>query len=442
MTHKVLLIDDDLQALVLGEMSLRQSLPNIQLLVAANSAAAVNIILSEKPEVVVLDLCLEPLSGVQGGFDLLSKCFQLDSTMRVIVMTGYSHEDYGIRAIRSGAASFLCKPFSYQHLAVLISDGIEQSKLKRAYQATIDSKKLKLAKKIIGPSVFNQGLSESLSFASKSNQSVLITGETGSGKGFCAELIHQFSNRAEQKFVRLQPIFSNADIVSSELFGHQKGSFTGAILSRPGLFQEAHLGTLFLDEVDAFPEEIQVSLLGVLQNKKFRAIGANQEQASDFRLISASNQPIEALLEQKKFRADLYFRIAGFQIHLIPLRDRKEDIPDLVFAFLDEGFSIAGNALKKLLAYDWPGNIRELENVIKNAISSLQYSGRQEILATDFSLGYLINNQLPLNFQEKVQQYKSRLVKEALLQNSNSQVKAAQILGIDRSTLRKIIEGQ
>lgn len=439
MNNKVLLIDDDPQALILGERLLLQTLLNLQIFVAPNSYQATELILKEKPEVVVLDLCLEPCLGVQSGFDLLSKCLEIDSTMRVIVMTGYSEDEYGIRAIRSGAASFLGKPFSYQHLGVLIQDGIQQSKLKRAYQATVDSQKFKLARKIIGSSGFNQELTEALNFASKNNQPVLITGETGTGKGFCAELIHQFSKRAEQKFIRMQPIFSNADIVASELFGHQKGSFTGAILSRPGLFQEAHLGTLFLDEIDAFPQEIQVSLLGVLQNKKFRPIGANQEQASDFRLISASNQSLEILLEQNKFRSDLYFRIAGLQIKLAPLRERKDDLADLAEAFCGEGFCLSTKALDKLINYDWPGNIRELENVINNAVSVLEDAGRREILPNDLRLGFASKGPKVMNFQEKVQQFKSRLVRDALLQNSNSQTKAAQILGIDRATLRKII---
>ncbi len=439
MFSNVLLIDDDPQTLILGQRLLAQALPAVQILSAHNSEEAIKIIYSCSPEVIVLDLCLSAVAGVQSGFQLLSKCLELDSTMRVIVMTGYDDQEFGIRAIRAGAASFLSKPVSYHHLAALVSDGIAQSKLKRAYQATSDSKKSKLLKKIIGPSGFNKSLGEALNFASKSNQAVLISGETGTGKGFCAELIHQFSERAEHKLVRLQPIFSNSDIVASELFGHQKGSFTGANLNRVGLFQEANLGTLFLDEVDAFPLEVQVSLLGVLQNKKYRAIGANQEQVSDFRLISASNQSMESLLEQKKFRADLYYRIAGFQIHLIPLRERKEDIEDLAISLIGSDFSICPKAIVKLLGYDWPGNVRELENVLRNAIQITRFAGRSEILSGDLNFCYLSSARCVLNFQEKVQQYKGQLVKEALLQNSNSQSKAAQILGIDRATLRKIV---
>lgn len=448
MQEKILFVDDDYTALECNKSLINKFYKQALVYTASNQEQCVNILKKEIPNVIVLDLSLNSNEGVESGFNLLDEIIKINSSVRVIVLTGHSSSEYGVRAIMNGAASFLSKPVDHQHLIALIKDGVKQSSLRKEFNKIKEDSKNEIYNYIIGCSSFNEELVNSLTYASKTDQPILITGETGTGKGYCAELIHKFSARRDNKFVKLQPIFSNADLVNSELFGHVKGSFTGALTERKGLFLEANKGTLFLDEIDSFSLETQVSLLGVLQNKKFRALGSNEEKESNFRLISATNQNIESALEEKKIRQDLYFRIANLRINLLPLRERIEDLPKLSYFFIDkinehkEGKvdNINNNAFDKLLNHNWPGNIRELESVINTAVEKAHFSARNTINENDICIIGSNSNDKVLNFHSKVSSYKKHLVTSALTKNQNSQVKAAKSLGIDRGTLRRIIE--
>ena len=442
---KILFIDDDNLSLITNKKFIQKTCLDYKVFTAQNSKEASKIYKTELPNVVVLDLSLNKEEGVESGFKVLQEILSFDFSVRVIVLTGYDSNEYGVRAILNGASSYLTKPVDYYHLLALIKDGINQSNLVRKYKELKESNKSEIENYLLGSSKHNKELIDSIEFATKNDLPVLIIGESGTGKGYCAELIHKLSKRKDNSFVKLQPIFSNSDLINSELFGHKKGSFTGADIDRVGLFSEAHRGTLFLDEIDSFNFETQIAFLGVLQNKKFRMLGSNTEEESDFRLITATNQDIEQALEEKKFRQDLYFRIAHLKINLLPLRERLEDIPILANNFLikigNQIDLIEESAINKLLEYNLPGNIRELESIIENAFQKAMFKGRRRITADDL----LINNKnsyslLNGDFNQQVNYFKNSLVKAALNKNNNSQSRTAKELGIDRGTLKRILE--
>lgn len=445
MQNSILIIDDDYAGLVCSKKMLNKLNPDLKIYTATNLAEGIKILGGQKISVIILDLCLEPVTGVESGFRALKTLLDLDSSLRIIVLTGHDLDEYGIRALVEGAANFLSKPVCYEHLFALVKDGIQQAELKRAYKKLLQNQKFEYAKHLVGNSNFHQDLLNSLDFACRTDQPVLITGETGTGKGYLANLIHKFSKRKNSKFVRLQPVFTNLDLVNSELFGHERGAFTGAGNERIGLFREANSGTLFLDEIDSFSPAIQVALLGVLQDKKFRPLGSNTEIESDFRLISATNQDIEKALEEKRIRQDLYFRIAHFRIHLLSLRERKEDLLEIAkFLLAKKSVSLqfSKEAENLILNYDWPGNIRELESSIESAFMQSEYRGRKIIEPDDLS--FLIKDSPDIlvckDFNSQVAVFKTDLVKKTLRQNGNNYSKTSKKLGIDRGTVKRIME--
>jgi len=448
----VLLIDDDEDALLSLTRILKPLLPNTSLNATTKEDIALKLIQETSPAVVVMDLCLDEKRGPDSGFDLLKKISKASPVARVIVLTGYGSVESGVKCLELGAANFLEKPPEPNHLAALIKDGISQHNLKKAYFNLKESSTDILSQMIIGDSPASIKIREEIRYASQTGQPVLITGETGTGKGLCALAIHKLSRRANKKFIRYQPTFGTGEIVGSELFGHWKGAFTGADNSRTGLIEEAHGGSLFLDEVDELSPELQVTLLGVLQDKKVRRLGGNSEFEADFRLITATNQNIEEKVEGKKVRADFYHRIGHLQIHLPPLRERMADIGPIAEAKIKSlseredvrvlGFS--NEAIEKLNKYSWPGNIRELEAIVEGAAYRAQYRGANLIDADDITLkGAISSNSAkdsPKNFQEQVEDFKIKLLETALKKHDGNQVKAAKELGMERSTLRRIVE--
>ncbi|NLF24168.1 MAG: sigma-54-dependent Fis family transcriptional regulator [Deltaproteobacteria bacterium] len=445
----VLLVDYDGDALCSMTRALKAAGLQAGLHAAAKAETATEIFNRTAPQVVVLDLCLVPAQGVESGFSLLRDFVEADNSCRVIVLTGHSGIEHGVRALNCGAASFLEKPVEIEHLKALINDGFSQAELRRSYRRLQEGQGPEAAALIVGSSAKTQELRNEILDAARSNQPVLITGETGTGKGLCAQVVHKLSFRAAHALVRYQPYFGTADMVSSDLFGHVKGAFTGALDHRRGLLSEAHLGTLFLDEVDELPLETQVSLLGVLQDKKFRAVGSNQELSVNFRLISACNRNIGESLESGKLRQDFFHRIAQAVLHVSPLRERIEDIPQLcehILGRLRENeqvcvFGVEDQALELLCAYGWPGNVRELEGVVEGAAFRAQCAGRAKIVREDLRIGApaAYGNVGEESFKEKVERYKLTLVKEALRVAEGNQVQAAKKLGIERSSLRRIL---
>lgn len=450
-SHKnsVLIVDDDQDALA----SLARALNlNCSIHLASNAKSALEKLEKAKPDVMILDLSLDDKLGVESGYSVLKSCQQLSTSCRTIVLTGHGTTEYGIRALQLGAASFLEKPADISHLRALVSDGIAQSNLKQAYLKIKDnSPEPGLEKLIVGSSPVANKIREDLKYAAFNNMPVLITGETGTGKGLCAKVIHDLSSRSKAQFVRYQPFLGSADLIASDLFGHRKGAFTGAEQNREGLLKFADQGTLFLDEIDQLPLETQVTLLGALQDKTYRQVGVDKEVYSDFRLISATNGDIEKCLSENKIRSDFYHRIAHLIIKLEPLRNRLEDITSLSQFFLEKlqsnenlnVYTVEEEAVNSLKNYSWPGNIRELEAIISSAAYRAQYEGHTSIAVRHVSLPIsLTTTNATEDLQTQVQKFKKELAKQALGKANNDQGRAATLLGINRSTLWRILESK
>jgi two-component system response regulator AtoC len=449
---EILLIDDDEDALLSLSRVLKSLLPHVIINGASTAAKGLQLLEERNPATIVMDLCLDERIGPASGFELIQNILSKDPNIRIIVLTGYGSVESGVKCLSLGAANFLEKPPEPAHLAALIKDGIAQNGLKKAFAELKNSSDDLLRELVVGDSDQAKKVRDEILYAAQTNQAVFITGETGTGKGLCATAIHKFSKRSSKKLVRYQPSLGASELVSSELFGHWKGAFTGAETARTGLIEEAHGGTLFLDEVDELPLEIQVTLLGVLQDKKVRRLGGNNEFEADFRLIAATNQNIEEKIKEKKVRADFYHRIGHLQIHLPPLRERIDDIKCLAEKKLKELqeresiniFGLSVDALKKLRDHQWLGNIRELEAVIEGAAYKARYLNLNSISANEVvirgSHTSSTNNSLNKSFQEQVEEFKIKVIEEALKKNSGNQVQTAKELGMERSTLRRIVE--
>lgn len=447
--NSLLLVDDNEEALSSLSRALRPELGEAKLFGTTDSKRALEIFSQERPQVSVIDLDLGTGDGTESGFSLLKGFVKLDPSARIIVLTGHGSVEVGVRALTLGAANFLEKPADVKHLAALVIDGFKQAALRREFEALRKQEGLAKLHELVGISPAIQRLREEILLAASSSHPVLLVGETGTGKGVCARLIHQNSSRSKAPFVRSQPAFGQHDLIASELFGHKKGAFTGAIENRSGLIKEANGGTLFVDEIQELPNETQVMLLDTLQERRYRPIGANAYEQSDFRLISAINLAVKEVLSSGKLRQDFYHRIAFSEIELPTLRARKQDIPSLVESFItnlqqrdaSQVAAIEEPALKALIAYDWPGNIRELEAVVETGAHRAQFRGSILIAESDIRLrGSPTSSGLELGLHEQIETFKLRVIRETLDRYGGNQVRAAEVLGIDRGMIRRALK--
>ncbi|MCL4159913.1 UNVERIFIED_CONTAM: hypothetical protein GTU68_052933, partial [Idotea baltica] len=364
----ILIIDDDKDANESLLKALSVSGINSNIFLASNEDSTLIQLGKNTIDVVILDLCLVENQGVESGFSLLNKILTKGSTIKVIVLTGHGSNENGVRALNLGASNFLEKPADISHLAALIKDCLRQSELLRENKRLVENSDKTIEKIIVGKSDLIKKLRADVLYAASNNQAVFLAGETGTGKGLCAQTIHNFSNQ-NGSFIRYQPSLLKSEMGASELFGHVKGSFTGALSDKRGLISLAEKGTLFLDEIDEFSLEIQVGLLGFLQDSNYRAVGSEEILKGNCRIISATNYPVDNLVNDNKLRSDFYYRIASQKILIPALRDRIEDIPELAKSFLEKTclknnlnvYEIENKALATLSNHKWPGNIRELE---------------------------------------------------------------------------------
>ena len=451
----VLFIDDDEAQTSVLINSIKRREPDLDIFFAQEQKRALELQQQHHPNVAVVDLTLDEHVGPNSGLEIITKLLELDSSLRILVLTGHNAAEYGVTAIHHGAASFLQKPVNADHLIALIKDGIFTNQLKRHYQELLiapSSRQGIVGIKSANP-LMRQAL-ETASYAAFNNAPLLILGETGTGKGVLANAIFQAQNHHQKKLLTFYPSFISQDLVTSELFGHQKGSFTGATEARVGILEEANNGTLFIDEIADLPLETQLVLLSVIQEKKFRRLGQNKEISSDFRLISATNKDIYELQDQGLFRSDLFHRIAYLKIELPPLRERKEDIPDLTRDFIAkisqrEGLKVAditNTAIARLLNHDWPGNVRELQACVESAAFHAHYHKRYRIEVEDLAISgpgirtaNVIVKMTGTSFRDRVQAFETQLIKDALAKNNHNQSKAARELQLDRTSLRRIL---
>jgi DNA-binding NtrC family response regulator len=447
----ILIVDDDSELLESLARVLSRLLAPYTIRAASSAVKAIEIVSNERPLAVVLDLCVDERVGVESGFDLLSRIKSILPEARVLVLTGHGALSNGVKAMRLGAASFIEKPANPEHLAALIKDAMIQAQLRREYERLKGEGRLGFNNDLSGVSAAVVKLRDEIAFAASTTQPVLLLGETGTGKSLLAKLIHQASHRSSRRLVHYHPNYAGGDIVQSELFGHKKGAFTGAVDSRRGLVLEGNGGTLFIDELDSVPLDTQVLLLDLVQEQRIRPVGSDAYQKIDCRIIAATNRPIAEALKEGLIRQDLYHRLASNVIALPPLRHRREDIPTLVENALSslrdrEGVNIFGvepSLIAELQNREWPGNIRELRGAVETAAYRARFKGRSVMergdLVSDAASRSAVIAVSGASFHERVEAFKREIIKEALNQSGGNQIKAAMTLGIDRGTVKRLM---
>jgi two-component system NtrC family response regulator len=448
MKHRILIVDDEAnQRLVLSGFLEK----NGYAIVPAESAEkALDAIAAAPPDLIISDMKMTGMSGRE----LLKEVRRADPLIPFIMITAYGNIDEAVDMMKQGATDYLGKPVNLAELLLKISKALEQKMLleenEELRRELVDSQLTESIR------TRNPRMREVLSMAARAARAdvpVLILGESGTGKELLARTIHSLSAVKGGPFVPVNCASLNPGVLESELFGHERGAFTGAATTRKGRFEIAENGSLFLDEVGDIPPEIQVKLLRVLQENEIERVGGNQPIPVRFRLISATNRDLEELIRDGTFREDLYYRINVVSLRLPPLRQRREDIPVLIEHFLKYysdkyGIEVRGfsrEARQRLLAYDYPGNIRELMNVIQRSlvlargdvIQTVQFDQAPDETAGDESaLMDLPGGNLP----EAVEILEKRMIRQALEENNYVQIKAARQLGISERNIRYKME--
>lgn len=404
-------------------------------------------ILKEEPiNLVITDLKMPGLNGLE----LLGRVREINPDTSVIVLTGYGTIESAVEAMKIGAYHYLCKPVNIDEMRVVVSKALERQKLlmeNKVLQQQLDEKYA--FSKIIGTTVVMKKLFNQIQLSAPSRATILITGESGTGKELIAEAIHQLSRRRKRPQVKLYCAALSPGVLESELFGHEKGSFTGAVRRKLGRFEVAHGGTLFLDEVSEIPPITQVKLLRVIQEQEFERVGGNETIKVDVRLIAATNKDLGKLVAAGSFREDLYYRLKVVTLSVPPLRERMEDIPFLVDAFVKE-FNALHNkkvegvtkeALKLMLSYHWPGNVREL----KNCIESMVVMSRRNVLGAE-GLPPEIGNykvsegKMEIEVGTPMLEIERRVIKETLEKVGGKRTEAGRMLNIPLRTLQRKIK--
>ena len=406
----------------------------------SNGKDALEFIAGNRVDVIVSDIKMSPMDGIE----LLKKAKDLDKNTVIILITAYSSTESSRLAIQLGAFDYVEKPFKMDHIRFLVQRGVE---LRATLQENVRLKKTAFPE-IVGRSPQIEKVFHLIKLVAPKDSTVLVSGESGTGKELFSRLIHNTSPRRSRPFVVINCGAIPENLLESELFGHKKGSFTGAVRDKTGLFQEAHTGSIFLDEISALPLSLQVKMLRVLQEKEIRKVGDTQVSHVDVRIIAASNENLSKLVEQKKFRQDLYYRLSVVPIQLPPLHAREGDIPLLIDHFLNaendsQDFTMTSETKQKLMDYHWPGNVRELENIIERLkILSQDKMITPEMLPENFFRdssqpeAVLLGHSLKayLEFHEK------RYISQVLQECAMDKKEAAGILKIDLATLYRKIE--
>src|SRR5580765_7480646 len=449
----VLIVDDEKHT----RDGLRRLLENdYDVYVAADIAGAMDVLERDQIDVLLTDLRL----GSEDGMTLIDRALKMSRPPICIMMTAYGSVDVAVEAMKRGAYDFVTKPLNLDKVELLIARAVQSRKLEenRALREQVDERYG--LENIWGDSPALHDVLETIKQVASSSANVLIEGESGTGKELAAHAIHNLSRRNKAKFVAVHCAALSPQLLESELFGHERGAFTGAHERRIGRFEQANGGTLFLDEIAEIDPSTQVKLLRVMSEERaFERVGGNQTLRADVRLIAATNKNLEQLVREGKFRDDLYFRLNVVRVVMPPLRERKEDIPILVRGFLRHFcrenqktlLDLAPNAMDALLAYDWPGNIRELRTAIEHGV--VMATGKQITLRDlPAAMRQVATAKLPGGvspteaFGEKtspldLHETERRLIAQALAATNGNVTAAAKKLCISRRTLhRKINE--
>ena len=435
--QKILVIDDEQN---IRKMLARVLSPEGFIVKGAeNGLEALKRLQEENYSLVLLDLKMPGLNGI----DTLKKIKECDINLPTIMMSAYGSIMEAVEAMKLGALDYVIKPFDIEELKIIIDRAIKQYELEveNIYFREEEEKRFNFDE-IIGKSHSISKVLEMVKNVSPTTATVLITGESGTGKELIARAIHKNSLRKNSPFVVVNCVAFSSNLLESELFGHEKGSFTGAITRRIGRFEMANGGTIFLDEIGEIDPSIQTKLLRVLQEREFERVGSSRSIKVDVRILSATNKDLKKEIEEKRFREDLFYRLNVFNIYVPPLRERKEDIPLLAEHLIAKYNKILNKKVKKisakamelLLNYNYLGNIRELENIIE----------RSMIMAKDVIINEkyfnFINKEVNIEKKGTLKDVEKELIIKYLIQNNANRTKTAEILGISRRSLQNKIK--
>jgi len=451
---RILVVDDERSMRELLAIVLRRE--GYEVLLAENGRSAITLLEQEPVDLLISDIKMPDLSGV----DVLRAAKKIDQDILGIMITAFASTDTAVEAMRLGACDYLSKPFDIDLLKMKVREKIENRQLRQ--ENVLLKRTLGLSHQfsnIIGRSEAMLAVFKMIETVARTNSTILLTGESGTGKGLVAQAIHFHSLRRDKPLVSLNCGAMPENLLESELFGHMRGAFTGADTNKKGLLEVAERGTVFLDEIGEMSAVMQVKLLRVLQERRFRRVGGLEEQQADIRVIAATNQDLAKAIAEGRFREDLYYRINVIPIALPPLRDRREDIPLIAEHFLvkytgqmDKEISgIARPTMELLMQYDWPGNIRELENVMERAVALeatpavLPDSLPAQIRGDAPRIAGLAQTaealpQSGFDLEAHVKEIEMGYIAEALKRAGGVQVKAADLLGMSFRSFRYYVK--
>ncbi len=441
----ILIVEDEPKMLRLLELTFAEE--GFATRSASDAETGLKILGQEQIDLVTSDLKLPGMNGLE----FLQAIKRINASIPVVVMTAYGTVETAVEAMKAGASDYVLKPFSLEEIKLIVHKELDVNRLRE------ENRNLREAlghryefKNIVARSPKMQEVLAVVDRVAPSNSTVLLGGESGVGKDLIARAIHQHSRRAAGPFIKINSTAIPENLLESELFGYEKGAFTGAATSKPGKFELADKGTIFLDEIGDIPSTTQVKLLRVLQEREFERLGGTKTLKVDVRVVAATNQDLRAALEQGTFREDLYYRLNVVPISIPPLREHKEDIPYLADYFIerfarDSGKPITGitaAAQKMLMDFHWPGNVRELENIIERAVA---LSSGTVLDAADIRLDNAPSMSAPsetvahASFPpegQTLEQFEDEIVKEALRRSGGNKSQAARLLGMSRNALR------
>jgi DNA-binding NtrC family response regulator len=437
----ILIVEDEAKMRRLLELNLGED--GFSTLSAEDAESGLKLLRENPVDLVLTDLKLPGMNGLE----FLQAIKRQNAALPVVVMTAFGSVETAVEAMKAGASDYVLKPFSLGEMRMVIRKELDVRKLREENRSLREA----LGKRYAHPNVVARSpkMQEVLATVDRvapTNSTVLLGGESGVGKDLIARAVHEKSRRASGPFIKINSSAIPENLLESELFGYEKGAFTGAGTSKPGKFELADKGTLFLDEIGDVPLAIQVKLLRVLQEREFERLGGTRTVKVDVRLIAATNRDLREALEQGTFREDLYYRLNVVPMDIAPLRQRKEDIPDLVNLFIsrfagDSGKPVDGitpEAMQILVNYHWPGNVRELQNIIERACALAKGTVlKVEDIHLDLRPARALNgagNFLPEGMT--LEQWEDEMIRESLRRANGNKSQAARLLGLSRNALR------
>jgi len=437
----ILIVEDEAKMRRLLELNLSEE--GFTTHAAADAEEGLKLLNREAIDLVVTDFKLPGMNGLE----FLQAIKRIDASLPVVIMTAYGSVESAVEAMKVGASDYVLKPFSLAEMALVIRKELDSHKLREENRSLREAlgQRYEYAN-VVAKSEKMQAVLALVERVAPTNSTVLLGGESGVGKDLIARAIHEHSHRASGPFIKINSTAIPENLLESELFGYEKGAFSGATTSKPGKFELADKGTLFLDEIGDVPPAIQVKLLRVLQERQFERLGGTKTLKVDVRLIAATNRDLRAALEEGTFREDLYYRLNVVAIDIPPLREHKEDIPALANFFLERfaresGKSVRGiapAAMQLLMDFHWPGNVRELENILERGVT---LSSSAMLDAADIHLDSRVQHpssgsQPVLPEGMTLEKWEQEIIREALSRASGNKSQAARALGLSRNALR------